>query len=129
MITASNLLYRIEILTPTIRRDQFGSQVTVYHVSRTVSADVKYNKGRRILEHGEMWLPTTIGITTRLHDDLTDRCRIRWDGKIYQIDSFNRNRFEGSITIIASKVDEGTVTIGGDFNNDFNNDFYCGGNL
>jgi len=123
MITASNLLYRIEILTPVITRDQYGAQVTAYHVARTVCADVRYNKGRRILEHGELWLPTTIGITTRLHHELTDACRIRWDGKIYQIDSFNRNPFEGSITIIASKTDDGTMFVGFDFNADFNRDF------
>ncbi len=107
MITASNLIYRIGILTPVITRDEYGAQVTTYNLTRTVSADVKYNKGRRILDHGEMWLPTTIGITTRLHPDLTEHCRIRWDGKTYQIDSLNRNTFEGSITIVATKVDEG----------------------
>lgn len=107
MITASNLLFRIGILTPTVTRDEYGAQVTRYDLTRTVAADVKYNKGRRILEHGELWLPTTIGVTTRLHPDLTEHCRILWDGKTYQIDSLNRNHFEGSITIVASKIDEG----------------------
>lgn len=107
MITASNLLFRIGILTPTVTRDEYGAQVTSYALTRTVAADVKYNKGKRILEHGEFWMPTTIGITTRLHPDLTEHCRIVWDGKTYQIDSLNHNPFEGSITIIASKIDEG----------------------
>jgi head-tail adaptor len=81
MITASNLLFRIGILTPTVTRDEYGAQVTSYALTRTVAADVKYNKGKRILEHGEFWMPTTIGITTRLHPDLTEHCRIVWDGK------------------------------------------------
>lgn len=107
MITASNLTYRIDILKPVVGQDRFGAQHVRYDYLRTVCADIKYNKGRRALEHGELWLPSTIAVTTRIHEDLTDRCRIRWDGKVYQIDSFNRNRFEGSITITASRVDEG----------------------
>ena len=107
MLTASNLKYRIGILTPAVSRDRFGAQHTRYDLTRTIYADVRYDKGKRVLEHGEMWLPSSIVITTRLHPELTDHCRIAWDGKVYQIDSFNRDTFEGSITIKASRIDEG----------------------
>ena len=35
-----------------------------------------------------------------------DRCRLRWDDKTYAIDSLNRSRRDGSITIVASVLDE-----------------------
>ena len=124
MITASTLAYRVAILRPVTVRDIYGAQSVRYAYVRDVWADVKFKKGNRALDHGEVWLPTTIVITTRLHSDINERVRLRWDGKVYQIDSLNRDRINGSLTITATEVDKGSGTLdGGDFNNDFNNDF------
>jgi head-tail adaptor len=126
MITASNLIHRVKILTPRIARDEYGAQLVSYVVTRTVKAHVRFQRGRHALEHGEYWLPNTIQVTTRLHPDLTESCRLMWDGKVYQMDSFNRDPFDGSITIVASRVDEGNATpveVQGDFSSDFNDDF------
>ena len=113
MITASTLTYRVGIYKPVTVRDTFGAQATVFEYVRDVWADVKYKKGSRALEHGEAWLPNTIEITTRLHADLTDHVRLKWDDKVYQIDSLNRDRFQGSMTIVATRIDEGTGDEGG----------------
>lgn len=126
MITASNLIHRVKILTPRITRDEYGAQVTYYVVTRTVKAAVHYDRGRRALEHREVWLPNTIQVTTRLHPELTEHSRLMWDGRVYQIDSYIRNTFDGSITIVATRVDDGSeapVEMMGDFNSDFNDDF------
>ena len=124
MITASNLVYRVGIFQPVTVRDIYGAQAVRYQFVRNVWADVKFKKGSRALDYGEVWLPTTIVITTRLHSDINERVRLRWDDKIYQIDSLNRDHFNGSLTITATQVDKGSgVLDGGDFNNDFNNDF------
>lgn len=108
MITASTLRYRVTIFTPATVRDKYGSQSVTFNETRTVWADVHFKKGSRALDHGELWLPNTIEVTTRLHPELTEYVRLRWDGKMYQIDSLNRDVFQGSITILATRVDEGT---------------------
>lgn len=108
MITASTLQYRIGILTPVMVRDVFGAQSVRFDFLRRVWADVRFKKGRRALEHGEVWLPNTIEVTTRLHPDITEHVRIEWSGKTYQIDSLNRDPFAGSLTIVATRVDVGT---------------------
>ena len=108
MITASNLHDRIAILVPNVARDGFGSQAVTYHETRRVWANVKFKKGNRALEHGEVWNPTTIIITTRIHPDIKERVRLVWEDKTYQIDSINKDIHEGSLTITATTVDEGT---------------------
>ncbi len=108
MITASNLHDRVGILVPDVARDSFGSQSVTYHEARKVWANVKFNKGSRALEHGEMWLPTTIVITMRIHPEVNEYVRLTWEDKTYQITSLNKDIHEGSLTITATTIDEGT---------------------
>lgn len=110
MITASNLTDRITILAPRTDRDAYGAQQTAYIPLRKVWANVKFSKGSRALDSGEMWMQNSIVVTTRIHKELTEYCRLEWDGKTYQIDSYNRSRTDGSITITASKIDTGNPT-------------------
>lgn len=107
MITASNLTDRITILAPHTDRDAYGAQQTAYIPLRKVWANVKFNKGSRALDSGELWMQNTIVVTTRIHKELTEYCRLKWDDKTYQIDSYNRSRTDGSITITATKIDTG----------------------
>lgn len=108
MITASNLHDRVGIMVPDVARDSFGSQSVTYHEARKVWANVKFSKGIRALEHGEMWLPTTIVITMRIHPEVNEYVRLTWEGKTYQITSLNKDIHEGSLTITATTIDEGT---------------------
>lgn len=107
MITASNLTERIQVFAPSVVRSTYGAQDVTYLAACSCWARVQYSRGARALDHGEQWMQSAVVITTRLIPCLTDRCRIRWDGKLYQIDSFNRSRAEGSITMTCSRIDEG----------------------
>ena len=108
MITASNLHDRVGILKPNVARDTFGSQAVTYVKLREVWANVKFNKGRLALEHGELWIPTTVVITMRIHPEVDEHVRLTWESKTYQITSLNKDVHEGSLTITATTVDEGT---------------------
>lgn len=108
MITASSLTERIGIYVPETTRDEhFGGQRTAYRHAQDVWASVRFLKGARALEHGEVYMQNSISVTTRLHPVLTDSCHIHWDGKTYQIDSFNRSRTDGSVIMTCSRIDTG----------------------
>lgn len=107
MITASNLTKRIDVLAPATVRSTYGAQKTTYPKVCSLWADVKFSKGARALDNGELWMQNSIVVTTRINASLTDRCRIGWDGKAYQIDSFNRDVQQGSITMTCSRIDNG----------------------
>ena len=108
MISANILQDRVGLLIPTVVRDSFGSQSATYVHTRNVKARVHFNKGKRALEHGELWNPSTVVFTTRIHKEINERVRLTWEGKTYQIDSINKDIHEGSLTITASTIDEGT---------------------
>lgn len=108
MLTAGRMNERVAILTPAISRGAMGEQEVVYQTAFVLWANVAYNKGRQAITGGDVWMTTTIVITIRNIKAVTDRCRIRWDGKTYRITSLNRSVSDGSITITAEYIEEGT---------------------
>lgn len=108
MISAGTLTERVDILTPEVSRGSMNEQVVEYKKTTTVWAGVIYQRGARALSAGESWMNNSIVVTMRYMSVVTDRCRLVWDGKTYRIDSCNRSKKDGSITITASVLDEGS---------------------
>lgn len=107
MLSAGKLNERVAILVPMTVQGQFGEQVTTWKNERTVWANVVFQRGVHALNAGESWLTGSITVTMRDNRMIHERCRLLWDGKTYLIESFNRSGRDGSITIVATKVDEG----------------------
>ena len=112
MISAGKLNNRVKILEPLTTQGKFGEQVTVWKDGKTVWANVVFQRGVHALNAGEGWLTGSITVTMRDNKFIHERCRIVWDGKTYMIESLNRSVQDGSITIVASKVDEGNNPAG-----------------
>lgn len=109
MITAGILTERITVYSPEVTRGKYNEQSVEYIKGPTVWARVLFQRGSLALDIGEMWMSRSVVITTRDRKDITERCRLEWDGKKYRIESFNRSRTDGSITITASLLDEGST--------------------
>lgn len=108
MISASMLTDRVSVLMPVIDRDNpFGAQSPVYNCVAELWASVKFAKGRRALDSGEVWQQNTVVVTVRWNNIIQDHSHIGWDGKEYQIDSINRDRRDGSITMTCTRIDQG----------------------
>lgn len=107
MITAGAMEERVTVLVPTTTRGAMNEQVTTYEAAKEVWARVVYKKGDSALTLGEGWMTGSISVEMRWNTLVTDRCRLRWDGKTYQIDSINRRRKEGRVDIVASVTDKG----------------------
>lgn len=107
MLTAGKLNERVGIMNAEIVLGQFGEQVTTWKLTKTVWANVIFQRGAYALNAGEGWLTRSISVTMRNNRIVTDRSRLLWDGKTYMIESFNRSGSDGSITIVATHVDEG----------------------
>ena len=109
MITAGKLTERVGILLPSVTRSETGEQLTEYDEVCKVWANVIFQRGSQALAAGEVSLNRSVVITMRNNRVVTDRCRLKWDGKTYLIESMNRSGHDGSITIVASVVDEGNM--------------------
>lgn len=107
MLSAGKLSERVIILEPVTVQGQFGEQVTTWKPVKPVWANVIFQRGVHALTAGESWLTGSISVTMRDNKLITDRCRLKWDGKLYMIESFNRSGHDGSIAIVATRIDEG----------------------
>lgn len=110
MITAGILTERLTVYIPEITRGKYNEQAVEYVKGPTVWARVLFQRGAMALDVGEVWMSRSVVVTVRDRKDITDRCRLGWDGKMYRIESFNRSKTDGSITITASLLDEGLGT-------------------
>ena len=110
MLIAGNLTERIDILTPQVTRGTFNEQKVEYVKAVTVWAGVAYQKGVMALSAGEVWMSRTVSVTMRNNNIINDRCRLVWDDKTYRIESFNRSKKDGSISITATVLDETNQT-------------------
>ena len=107
MITAGKLSERVTILMPEVTRGESGEQVTDFREVKTVWANVLFQRGAQALVVGDVYLNRSVVITMRNNSLITERCRLKWDGKTYIIESLNRSGHDGSITISASVIEEG----------------------
>ena len=112
MISSGKFSERVTIHDAFVKQGQFGEQVTTWEPNKTVWANVVFQRGVHALAAGESWLTGSISVTMRDNRIIHERCRLKWDGKTYLIESFNRSGRDGSIAIVATKVDEGNQTAG-----------------
>ncbi|MCS2294601.1 head-tail adaptor protein [Bacteroides thetaiotaomicron] len=108
MLRSGSLSERIGILVPVVERGDFGEQQVAFEKKKMVWASVTYQKGAQALTSGEVWMTRSISVTMRNNSLINDRCRLEWDGKTYAIESFNRSRLDGSISIVCNVIDEGS---------------------
>lgn len=111
MISAGYLNDRIQVLTPVYQgRDQFGAQLIQWIKSAPYYCHVKRDRGQMAQLAGEVWLTGTIYVTMRYPSVITERCRLSWEGKTYQIENIDPDRSNGTIIIRATRTDEGSET-------------------
>lgn len=109
MIESGSLNDRIRFVRPLIGTSEYGGRiVTGWNPVFDCWAKVTFNKGSRAISAGEVWLPHTISILMRYTPKVNERDRVIWNEKTYMIDSLNVAKKDGSVTIIATCIDEGT---------------------
>lgn len=108
MLTSGALDDKIMVLIPVSSTGNYNDPSTEYISVGTRWADVQYQKGNRALEFGDEFIMHSITITCRYTAVITEHCRIGWDGKTYAIDSLNRDKRNGSMTIICGLIEEGS---------------------
>ena len=108
MLSAGSLNERVGVLVPTVKRGEYGEQETVFVKKRSLWASVTFQRGAKALTAGEPWMSGSVAVMMRDNPLINDRCRLEWDGKIYAIESFNRSKTDGSISIVCNVIDEGS---------------------
>ena len=82
-----------------------------YEYALTVSASVTFNKGVKALREGAYDAYDTVMFRMRFHSDIDRWCLIQYQGRWYQIQSFNANYQDNQIQITAMELANQQVTI------------------
>jgi head-tail adaptor len=107
MIIAGSMTERVHILSPESERGVYGELKIDWKDVKTVWARVVYAKGSSVITSGEEWLKHSVTVTMRDNAVMNERCRLLWDKKVYSVDSFNRTKTDGTITVVATYIDNG----------------------
>ena len=81
-----------------------GSSEVTYRVAGKVWASLKWQKGMRPLLEGAVEAYDVVMIRMRWNSIVDRDCRIRCDGKVYQILQLNADKTENQIQIIAQEI-------------------------
>lgn len=111
MIPSGVLNEIVTIMQPLTKRGRLGQQEVEYEEIAECHAAVKFQKGTAALNVAEAWMQQQIVVTMRLNSVINEKCRLRWLNRLYDFDSFNVDRRAGTITIVATSVDEGTEAL------------------
>lgn len=106
MISSGLLKDRISFLQADIDRNSFGEQIQTWKLVYSCRADVRFSKGSRAIQVGEVWNPTSVVITCRRNEKINNRQRIKWEGSLYNIVSINPDVADRSLTIVADLINE-----------------------
>ena len=109
MISAGLLDQKVTPLYPTYTgRSDMGAQQVTWRELTYRWARVQHIKGAKVLEAGESLMDQEIAVTMYYTPVVTERCRLRWNGHVYEILSLNGTKREGTLTIRARRLDEGS---------------------
>ena len=82
-----------------------GSGGYVYTEVVTLCASVVFNRGVKSMREGVLDAYDTIMVRMRWNDIVNRDSFIRYDGRVYQIESLNRNYRENILQVTCSEVD------------------------
>lgn len=110
MISSGMMDQRVTPLFPMYSgRSAMGAQTVVWKQLSPRWARVQYAKGTKVLDAGETFLDQEIVVTMYYNAVVTERCRLVWQDRKYEILSLNGTRRDGTLTIRARRIDEGNA--------------------
>ena len=103
---AGKLNETIHIVKPTISRNTYGASSTSWSDSYICRASVKQNNGSRDVVNNEVFTHYTVEFEVRYYNQIDELDRIRWNNKLYQIESIVSERLRNRKIIITTLVNE-----------------------
>lgn len=96
----------IVVQRPTITRDDFGANKTVWKDIITTRSDVQFEKGDRATENGEIVFNYTKVFTIRVYHNVDEKDRILWNNKKWRILSIEPDKDQQKQTIRTELINE-----------------------
>ena len=96
----------IEVVTPKIIIDEYGSQTTVYEHKFTTRAEMVRNSGNREITNNEVFYGERKQFSIRIYHNIEDFDIVLWNRKRYRILDIERNKEQQRIIVTTELVNE-----------------------
>lgn len=88
------------------KNSQFGREGGKFVPVKTIWAAVDWTKGKKAMQEGAIDAYDTYMVRCRFHRCLTRECRLEFDNRIFQIESFNADRQSDETQIICTELQQ-----------------------
>lgn len=105
-LRAGLLTERITLLDLEHVKNTYGEDKSYWVDGETLRARVQFRSGSRGEENAEVWNPTMVTFLLRVHTPVTDKMRIKWQGRQYHVVSVNMEPRLQQQTVVAELVNE-----------------------
>lgn len=96
--SAGKLTERVEIHNPSTQTDSdFGRVSAGYTLASTVWASVDFSRGIHAMREGALDAYDYLMIRMRWNDDISRESRLKWNSRMYQIESLNIDKQKNQI--------------------------------
>lgn len=106
MLDSGRLQELITVQRPTITKDEYGANKTVWNNIINTRSDVQYDNGNRGTENNEIVFNYSKVFTIRYYHKVDEKDRIIWNGKKYRILSIEPNKEHQKLTIRTELINE-----------------------
>lgn len=103
---AGKLNETITVVKSTISRNSYGASTISWYDSYVTRASVKQNNGTKDVVNNEVFVHYTVEFEVRYYNQIDELDRIRWNNKLYQIESIVSERLRNRKIIITTLVNE-----------------------
>lgn len=103
---AGKLNELITIVRSVDVKDSYGATSKVWNVLAITKASVSQNTGTRNVVNNEIFTAYTVEFGIRYYIEVSEFDRIKWNNKLYQVESVIPDRIKNHKTIITTLVNE-----------------------
>ncbi len=103
---AGKLNETITVVKSINSRNSYGASSTSWYDSYVTRASIKQNNGTKDVVNNEVFVHYTVEFEVRYYNQIDELDRIRWNNKLYQIESIVSERLRNRKIIITTLVNE-----------------------
>ena len=92
-MNSATLKEQIEIYSLVTQPTEYGKIRETYALSYTTRANVIFDSEARVVSEGEIYFPNDYTFIVRHYVPVDERCRIKWNNKMWRIISIRPNKY------------------------------------
>ena len=105
-IIAGDMRYKINVIAPTVTRNEYGEEIESWIIVHTLRAAKKSLGGSKTIDNNEIFTTNSLEFTTHYRYNITEKMRIELGSDTYLINNIAEIGFREGLKITVEKINE-----------------------